>query len=106
MTPLVRGLSLTAVALSLLAWPRVGGSVSEADTSPVFFAAHGKCALQYRDGESRYCRASKFGNSFLPSFSAPRPGEWGIAYAYNCGAKPRYFGFSIDLKKLFQRRKP
>lgn len=60
-----------------------------------------------RSGTSWVCRTNKFSNAATGGFAPPR-GDWGIAYAYNCGKRASEFivavgdpGFDVLLPRTY-----
>lgn len=56
--------------------------------------AHGVCPSDMVNGRiPLQCRLSRIWNGTTPLFKTPLR-QWGVAYAFNCGSRPRRFSFA------------
>ncbi len=90
--------TLAVITVVLVLWPAPALGKSHR-SSPIFAEAQGRCPLVPVSGSPLYCRHTIYGNVSIGDFPLPfRP--WGIAYAYNCGAKPGSFRAAVGVVNL------
>ncbi len=67
--------------------------------SPVFVDAQGQCPLQPIATSADVCQKTRAGNAVAGTFPA-RHRPWGVAFAYDCGNKPRGFWVLVGLPAM------
>jgi hypothetical protein len=89
------------VVLGVLTGCGSGAGASRAAAPVLLAQAQGICPMQvvYNVTLPPECRFSRFWNGFSPVFKTPRR-QWGVAYAFNCGARAGDFSFDAIMQGM------
>jgi hypothetical protein len=90
-------LSRTLVLLTLTGCAAVNASHESA--SLVFSESYGTCPMRFVRRANDVCFLTKSGNAVAGTFGT-RKKPWGVAYAFNCGSRPKDFYLVVGLPNL------